>query len=194
MRSVILLSALLALPGPLAAQAGQLRTPEPRAGSAVGLVVTGSRVAGEGRILVGGWGGIVLGNRFLVGGGGMALTQDVDLPRYTSSTGFQLGFGYAGLFLKYWKDLSFGLVGEGGLLMGAGHAEVHDQIIGQEAGSDNFLILEPQAAVSRRLFGQLHGGAGLGYRLPLGVEDLPRVRSEDLRCLTLSIFLRLGGR
>ena len=120
--------------------------------------------------------------------------EDVELPGSESGTGFDLGMGYGGVILKHWWDLSGRLTGEGGLLLGAGHAAVKDRRTGQEVGSENFPILEPEVGLAFRVFRRVHVGVSVGYRLAWSIEDLPRVTSDDLRSFSGTLSLRAGGR
>ena len=85
------------------------------------------------------------------------------------------------------------LTGEVGLLLGAGHAEVRDQLTGTEVGADNFLVGEPEMSILYTVFPGIHLGVSVGYRLTSGVEDLPRVSSGDLNAFTGTLSLRWGG-
>ncbi|TFH64116.1 MAG: hypothetical protein E4G90_08725 [Gemmatimonadales bacterium] len=108
-------------------------------------------------------------------------------------TGFDLGMGYGGILFRYWEPISGSLTGEVGLLMGAGHAEVRDQLTQREVGSDNFLVAEPEMSVLYSLFPGIRLGASVGYRLTTGVQDLPGVSTGDLNAFTGTLSVRLGG-
>ena len=198
MRIGFLFAVLLALPGPLGAQAGQdPSTPDPSAGNRVRSTATAvlkaSQIADESRVHVGGWVGLVFSESLAVGGGGFALLKNVELAGSEGGTGFNLDMGYGGLFFQYWEPLGSGLTGEVGLLLGAGHAEVQDQLSRTEVGSDNFLVGEGEIGVTYSVFKGVHIGLSLGYRLTSGVEDLPGVSTGDLNAYTGSLSLRLGG-
>lgn len=193
MRHALLFCILLALPGPLGAQENQSTPTAQRAGSAAAVLLKAGQVAGADRFFLGGWAGLVFRDHLVLGGGGMALTQDVELQGSGSGTGFFLGAGYGGLLFKYWEDISPYLTGEAGLLLGAGHAEVHDRVAGREVGSENFVVMEPEVSVFYNLFRQVYLGASGGYRFAWGIEDLPRVSSGDLQSFTATLSLRVGG-
>jgi hypothetical protein len=160
--------------------------------AAAALLRTGE-IAGVRGPLLGGWVGLVFGERFVLGGGGVTLLEDVDLPGLEASTGFDLGMGYGGVVLKYRSPLSSRLTGEGGFLLGAGHAEVRDRLAGREVGAENFLTLEPEVTLYLDLFRSASVGVGLGYRFAWGVEDLPSATAQDLRSALGSLSLRIGG-
>ena len=193
MRFSALLLLLLTLPGPLKAQAGQASSAPSRAEATGTILLKGSKVAGADRLFLGGWAGLVFGNRLAIGGGGLALMENVELVGSESSTGFDLGVGYGGLTLRYWLPWSSRVTGELGLLLGAGHAQVRSLVTGTEVGSDNFAVAEPELSLFVTTLPWLHLGASAGYRMAWGVEDLPRVAVDDLRAFTASISLRIGG-
>ena len=194
MRTTLLLLLVLALPGSLRAQAGPPSSiRDGRVRSAVAFTVQGSRIAGSSRVHLGGWAGLVLGGHFLVGGGGFAPTQNVELPGTDSGTGFLLRMGYGGLVFRYWKPLDLGVTASGGMLLGAGHARVRDRLQGTELGSDNFFVLEPTLSLAHPLLSWLHIEGTLGYRKALDVEDLPTVSAADLSSFTGALSLRVGG-
>ncbi len=195
MRKLVLAGLLLALPGTLRAQAGPpSASDEGRVTSTASVLVKGSTIAEKSRAQVGGWVGLVFGGRFAVGGGGLVLLKEVDLEGTEAGTGFSLDLGYGGIFCRFWQPLSPRLTGEVGLILGAGHGEVSDRLSGAELGSDNFVIVEPEVSLFFTLFPSVHVGASGGYRLAWGVEDLPRVSQDDLRAVTATISVRLGGR
>lgn len=193
MRFPILFLALTALPAPVLAQEGPGSSSSKRVGGTAVMVVKGSEVAGQYRAHVGGWVGLVFGERLTVGGGGLAMLENVELAAAQSESGFDLGMGYGGLQVRYWWPLRGGFTLDGGALLGAGHAEVTDLVQGLEAGSDNFFVVEPEISVLFGLFSGVHVGAAAGYRVVWGAEDLPRVATEDLRGPTAALTLKIGG-
>jgi len=191
MRYGFVLAVLLALPGPLGAQAGPDPSSQDRVSATAAILLKGGKVAGENRPHLGGWAGLVFGNHLAVGGGGFALLDDVELSGSEGSTGFSLDMGYGGLVFRYWEPLSGSLTGEVGLLMGAGHAEVRD-LVRNEVGSSNFLVAEPELSLLYSFFPGIYVGVSVGYRLTTGVEDLPTVSASDLNAFTGTLSLRWG--
>ncbi len=194
MRRFFFLAALLALPGPLRAQAGAGTPSSDRVAATAALLVKAGKIAQENRLYLGGWAGLQFAENLAVGGGGLALLNDVALAGSEGSTGFNLNLGYGGLFFRYWEPVSEYLTGEVGLLLGAGHAEVRDQLSRAEVGSDNFFVTEAEISLLYSPFYRTFLGISIGYRLTQGVEDLPRVSTSDLSAFTASLSLRLGGR
>lgn len=165
----------------------------PRAGSSVSLVAKHSRLAGASRLQGGGWGGVVLGQRLLIGGGGLAAWGWKELSSSAGGRGFETTAGYGGLVLRFHEPLgSRGLL-EFGALAGAGNARVRDRYTRVELGADNFLVWEPEVGISLRLPAGLRGGVAVGYRMAWKVEDLPTLGAGDFRGMTLAAFLARGG-
>jgi len=193
MRFGFVLAVLLALPGPLEAQAGPDPSSQGRVSATAAVLLKGGRIADENRLHLGGWAGLVFGDNLAIGGGGFALLNDVQLAGSEGGSGFNLDLGYGGLIFRYWEPLSGSFTGEAGLLLGAGHAEVRDQLTRTEVGSDNFLVAEAKMSLLYSFFPGIHVGVSVGYRLTTGVEDLPRVSTGDLNAFTGTLSLRLGG-
>jgi len=97
--------------------------------------------------------------------------------------------GYGGLLFGYealtWRAASLA----GRLLLGAGHASVRAIPVGNELGADNFLVLEPEVMLRIGAVGLAHLGFAVGYRMVLGVQDLPTLVAEDLEGVSLTIIL-----
>jgi len=184
---------LLALPGALSAQAGSEAGSGNRVGAAASVVLKAGQIADESRVHLGGWAGLVFSDKLAVGGGGFALMKNVELAGPEGETGFDLDMGYGGLMVRIWEPLGSYLTAEVGLLLGAGHAEVYQQLTGTEVGSDNFLVAEGELGIAYSLSRGIHLGAAVGYRLTSGIEDLPGVSKGDLNAFTGSLSVRLGG-
>ena len=155
-------------------------------------MLKGAKIAEKGRMHLGGWAGLVFGEKLAVGGGGFGLLERVELPAAGGTSGFDLSMGYGGLFFRYWEPLVGSLLGEAGVLLGAGHAEVRDQVTRNEVSSDNFLVGEAEMSVQYPVFQGFFLGISAGYRLTAGVEGLPRVGDGDLNAFTGTVFLRMG--
>lgn len=184
---------MLVQPGPLKAQAAQPESPPPRVTAAAAFLVETGEVAGAREIMFGGWGGMVFGDRFILGGGGVALPERVEISGSEAATGFDLGMGFGGVYMRYAISRWGPLAAEGGLLLGAGHAEVRDRFVGLEVGADNFMILAPEAGFTLRVFRALQLAAFVGYRYVWGVDDLPLLSSEDFRSVSGAFSVRVGG-
>lgn len=157
------------------------------------LVLKHSRLAGSSQFHGGGWGGVVIGQRLLVGGGGLTAIGWRELAASGGGTGFETAVGYGGLVLRVREPLGPEWIMEFGALAGAGNARVRDRVTRLELGADNFWVFEPEIGLSLRLPMGLRGGAALGYRTVWKVEDLPTLKEEHFRGFTLGAFLGGGG-
>ncbi len=193
MRSFFVIAVLLALPGPVTAQAGPDPSAQERISATAGLMLKGSQIAQENRLHFGGWAGLLFTDNLAIGGGGFALINDIELVGSEGDTGFLLDMGYGGLLFRYWETLRGPLMGDVGLLLGAAHAEVRDNLTSGEVGSDNFFIAEADFGLSYSLARDFHLGISLGYRFTSGVEDLPRVSAGDINGFTSTISVQVGG-
>ncbi len=79
MRYAFVLAVLLALPGPLGAQAGPDPSSRSRVSATAAVMLKGGKIADENRLYLGGWAGLVFGGKLAVGGGGFALLNEVEL-------------------------------------------------------------------------------------------------------------------
>lgn len=191
-RPAFLVLLVLALPSLLEGQTDPAPGSSGRVRPIVGIELEAGEVAQETKLHFGGWAGVVLGGRLTVAGGGMVLTDEVDLIGSEGSTGFTLNLGYGGLLVRYREPLTSRLDGEAGVVLGAGHAEVWNRLTRREEGADNFLLAETKLSVLYTVWREVQVGASIGYRLTAGVQDLPRVSAGDLNTFTASISLRVG--
>jgi hypothetical protein len=80
----------------------------------------------------------------------------------------------------------------GRLLIGVGNANARDAVTRVRYLSDNFFMVEPTVSLAMPLGSWVEGAALLGFRIPLGVEDLGGVEERDLRGLSLGLSLHFG--
>jgi hypothetical protein len=194
MRAAILfLLVSLVLPGSVRAQERPYPPTQERVSATAAVLLKGGRIAEENRLHLGGWAGLVFGENLAVGGGGFALLNEVEIAGPEGGTGLDLGLGYGGVLFRYWESLYGSLTGEVGVLLGAGHAEVREQLSGTGVGADNFLLAEAEMGVRYGLFRGVSVGASVGYRITSGVEDLAGVSAADLNAFTGALSLRIGG-
>lgn len=60
-----------------------------------------ARVRGVSSVIIGGRGGWIINNQYVIGGGGYALVTDVELEKLGPDTTRYLDFGYSGLEFEY---------------------------------------------------------------------------------------------
>jgi hypothetical protein len=186
-RSTLLITCLatLILPGDVQTQeSGEVTG---LAGATFGL----TRLAGSVEALVGGWVGLAFRDRFAIGGFGLGMPGVVELEG--AGLRQELRFGYGGLMLDFRPPDEGKILVGGRLLLGAGNAQVRAQPIGNQLGSDNFIVLEPQAIAELPRHSLVRLTITGGYRLVYGVQDLPGIERNDLRDWTVSLSVAIGG-
>lgn len=172
---------LFLIPGLLVSEAVAAQQAAPpseaaRVSAGLGPGVGVSTVQGEAALVWAGHAGLRLGSTFWLGGAGVILTP-VD---YGASAPRRLRLGYGGL------EFEAAVPGLGpsdwrvGALLGGGNADVSDILTGVELGSDNFLVLEPRISWIRPLSTAWSTSVRLGYRLAIGVDDLPDSDAGDI--------------
>jgi hypothetical protein len=176
---------LVLLPGVLRAQ--ESGTVRGVAGATLGF----SRVAKSTEPLVGGWAGLAFGKAFAVGGFGLAMPGVVELEG--GGLVQELRFGYGGLMIDFRPPGEGPILVGGRILLGAGNAQIRAQPIGNQIGSDNFIVLEPQALAEMPRNSLVRGTITAGYRLVLGVQDLPGLDKSDLANWSVMFSLTVGG-
>lgn len=159
---------------------------------AVSVDAVGTRLAGHDALLVGGQVSLRVGSRVSIGGFGYGMPVSVRVLEGALPEDLRLGYGGLafGLTLASRKAIDV----QASLLVGAGNAQVHAQPIGNQLGSDNFLVMEPRLTIRAPQGNRLLGAASVGYRLVGGVEDLPRLAASDLRGWTVTLSVSIGGR
>ena len=157
-----------------------------------------TRLHGETALLMGGAALLGFSPRWVFGGAGFALLDELSLDDASSPS---LEVGYGGITVewspwavsragadttRYSRNLAFGL------LAGAGNAELRDAALGTRLGSDNFAVVEPTMRLSVPLATRAAVSVAAAYRLVFSVEDLDGVGADDLRGPGLGLQVRLG--
>jgi hypothetical protein len=151
-------------------------------------VVKVSSLGNTTSVLVGGYGGLLLGSRWLVGGGIYTLAN--------GSRGQGLTYGGGVVGWQWWNGHTFsssirGLVGAGqGTSIQNLTVNDRDGRTFTEAGrfSSNFFVAEPQADLLVRLTKHLHLDIGAGYRATTAERGL----TNKFSGATGSLALRIG--
>jgi hypothetical protein len=162
-----------------------------------GPALSYSRILGGDAIFFGGKGGWIINHRFVLGGGGFALTSRVPLPEGAPNIGeeLQLDFSYGGIWLEYIflpKKLVHGSIGT--LLGGGSMAYSRVRRVEHEdrkVESDVVFVAEPILAAELNISRFLRFSAGVGYRY-VGSVRLTGLRQEDVSRVTGSVMLKFG--
>jgi hypothetical protein len=155
-----------------------------------------TRLAGHDAILVGARGGWIIDHAFVVGVAGFgSASRRVDAGQVLpSGRAAGLEFGYGGVDLGWVSrpgdrvHLTLGLLLGGGAVSFNDPARLDDGWIGP---TDEFLVVEPSAALELRVTRSVRVAAGGGYRIVTGARSAT-VRSADLRAPAAGLTLKLG--
>jgi hypothetical protein len=158
---------------------------------AMAASVVGTRLAGQSGLLLGGQASLRVSSRFSVGGFGYGTAQSIRIVEGALPEDLRLGYG--GLVLDVALKSTEMMDLSSSLLVGAGNAQIHAQPIGNQLGSDNFLVFEPRLNLATSRIRRVRGTLGTGYRFVAGVQDLPRLTASDLRGWTITLSVSFGG-
>jgi len=149
-----------------------------------------SEVAGEVTAFFGGEAFLGIGERFRIGGFGYGTLESTQLVGGPAPE--ELSMGYGGIFVGLTLADPGLAVMDGELLVGAGNAQVRAQPVGNQLGSDNYLVIEPRLTLELPRHLPLRGTLKAGYRFVTGVQDLPRVATGDLGSWTVALQIVLS--
>ncbi|HRY33487.1 MAG TPA: hypothetical protein P5531_11015 [Bacteroidales bacterium] len=135
-----------------------------------------SSIRGEFAVSAGGGGGILINQRFILGGYGLGLTTrhyyDEPLPQSCLKDPL-VGFGHGGFLFGYIPDpnskihLSFtGMIGWGAISL----YDDYDQDIEDHLGVDNVFVFLPKAEAELNITRWFRLAFGLGYRFVGGID------------------------
>ena len=161
--------------------------------ASLGAFLRATRIGGSMELMLGGEASIHFLDRFTLGVAGGGLLEAAPLLRSESVVGLDLRVGYGGLVFGYEPSPQWTASPAARVLVGAGNAEVRAIPVGNRLGSDNFIVVEPEARLRLRVTRSVFAGLAVGYRLVFGVEDLTDVSPEDLRGLSLTASVFFGG-
>lgn len=189
-----LFSALVLWPriGGLQAQDSDENASDHAITASIGPFLRGTKIKGGVEPILGGEANLHLPWHLSVGVAGAGLLRPVGLVESGSNLGTDLRMGYGGLLFGYRFKTHGPVSVKGRLLLGAGNAEVRAVPVGNELGVDNFMVFEPDVVVQVRTKGGLLLGLGAGYRMVLGVQDLPNWVASDLGGGSLTIALLIS--
>jgi hypothetical protein len=164
-----------------------------------GVYTRYSKIGEADGCLVGGRGGLIINDNFVLGLGGMGLTHPTDREKLSGSdyTGLlnSVGFGYGGFLAEYYfnpKDL---IVFSAGTLIGGGGLSFYDDREQDDEGDhsegDNFFVVEPEVNIFVNVTRFCRIGAGVSYRYVAGI-DSDEFADKDFRGPSASIMAQFG--
>ena len=126
--------------------------------------------------------------RLEIGGEGVIGLGAIRLSPEGSPDRSELETGYGGVLVR-WRPAGDvpGLRWAGGLLIGAGSAQIQSPLADATIVSENYFLIEPRFSLLVRQDHRLRFSAEGGYRMALGVDPLPGIRVTELRGPTLSL-------
>lgn len=160
-------------------------------------IVRFSKIGDSYSTLVGGRGGLIINDNFVIGGCGMGLVHPRDRSDFSGKTYVgnydQVDFAYGGGLMEYYftpKSL-FGFsvgttIGGGGLTFHS-RKEAYDD----EYGSDVFFVAEPEVNFFVNITKFCRIGAGLSYRYIRGI-GVDEFDDKDFRGPSVGIIFALG--
>ena len=160
--------------------------------ASIGPFLRGTKIKDGVEPILGGEANLHLPWHLSVGVAGAGLLRAVRLVESGTNLGTDLRMGYGGLLFGYGLKTHHPVSIKGRLLLGAGNAEVRAVPVGNELGVDNFMVFEPDVVVQVRTKGGLLLGLGAGYRMVMGVQDLPNLVASDLGGGSLTIILLIS--
>ncbi|MDA3899584.1 MAG: caspase family protein [Spirochaetes bacterium] len=147
---------------------------------------------------VGGAGGVIINNKFVLGGGGFGLVNPLKLGDYTDNYNEQedqyLALGYGGFYFQYYfnpKDIvtySVGLIGGGGSCT---LTKNMDDDTEDYSNSSGFFALHPFFNVNVNVTRFLRVGAGVGYNYFSDI-DVAYLRPDEFNNLSINLFVQFG--
>ncbi|NUQ82709.1 MAG: hypothetical protein HUU10_13950 [Bacteroidetes bacterium] len=156
-----------------------------------------TRIAGDGALMTGGYGGVLLNNQWGIGGGGFGLATEIKAPASIQSTSIEplyLRLGYGGFYLEYTQNpnkllhLNYAmLIGAGGFTYTTKKMDDWDY----DGHHNTFFVAEPFVGMELNVTNWFHPSIGASYRFIAG-ENLKGFESKDLSDFTLALNLKFG--
>lgn len=147
--------------------------------------------------LVGGRGGLIINDNFVIGIAGMGLTYPSEREKISGSnyTGImdRVDFGYGGGLIEYYfnpKDL---IVFSAGTLIGGGSLSFHEKNneSDDENNGDEFFIIEPELNVFVNVTRFCRIGIGVSYRFTAGITA-EEFSDKDFRGASATVMAQFG--
>lgn len=165
--------------------------PDGTVGASLELRPAASRIADRLLPLLGVAGGVHLSPWVELAGEAVVALRRVRVSPDDSPDRSELTLGYGGVSLRY--HLSPGSSASswsGALLVGAGTARVRSTLVGQDVGTDNFFVVEPNVSYQRYFRPNVAGAVSGAYRFTPGFDPLPGLEAGSLRGFVLSLSVR----
>ncbi|WPP51655.1 hypothetical protein [Catalinimonas niigatensis] len=155
-----------------------------------------SAINGDFASFMGGYGGWFINKRFMIGGGGFGLVNNLAVPedaRIDPTLDLHYDMGYGGLMFEYVLSSDRILHLMGNFLIGGGGIEQDYE--GEDDFEDTksgFFVFEPGVHLEVNITPFLRANGGITYRLISG-SDTYGIRDRDLSSMGLAVGLKLGN-
>jgi hypothetical protein len=151
-------------------------------------------IHGKSSIFMGGQGGWIINHRFVLGGAGGGLVNNVRVEREGIEKEQYLNFGYGGVLLEYIANSHKLLHYEIQSIIGAGNVSFRDEKNRENQDNleeDSFFVWEPGANIILNVTKSFRISVGGTYRFVSGVALLG-TSEEDLTDYTIQIGFKFG--
>lgn len=194
MRTITTIIVALFFAGQLSAQQETLFGDYLESGGYGGPFVQFGKIAGANGVFVGGQGGWIVNHKFVLGGRGYGLANEVEVE---NEENLKYEFGCGGVLLEYIINsnrlvhLSVQtMIGAGGITYSYKDKDFDRGI--SDFGEDSFFVLEPGVNVVLNINRFFRVAAGVNYRYVNGV-NYRTLTDSDLSDVSGQILLKFGG-
>ncbi len=194
MKKILIIFLLLFICGAVAAQEETLLGPGAIThGGYGGPLLKFTEINGETGILVGGRGGWIINETFVLGGGGYGLVNKIEGNMYVGGEKPNIEFGYGGVIFEYINNsrklIHFSV---STLVGGGGHSLRDDNFFNDDDDSDVFFVAEPEVTVMLNVTRFFRIGLNAGYRFISGADDY-NMENSDLSGFAGGITFKFGS-
>lgn len=162
-----------------------------------GVYTKYAKIGDANSCLVGGRGGLIINDSFVMGLAGMGLVYPTERDKisgkeYTGSLD-RVDFGYGGLLLEYYFHPKELIVFSAGTLIGGGALSFHEKNSDSdnEDNGDNFFIVEPELNVFVNVTRFCRIGIGVSYRFTAGIRA-DEFSDKDFRGASAAVMANFG--
>lgn len=162
-----------------------------------GVYTKYARIGEANGCLVGGRGGLIINDSFVIGLAGMGLVYPTEREKISgkdyTGTLDRTDFGYGGLLLEYYFNPKEIVVFSAGSLIGGGALSFHEKNgdSDNEDNGDNFFIVEPELNVFVNVTRFCRIGIGVSYRFTAGIRT-DEFSDKDFRGPSAAIMANFG--
>jgi len=149
-------------------------------------------IGGKTGLMVGGQGGILINNQFLIGASGYGLVSDIDVKERYKNDFDVISFEYGGLDLEYIIKPDNAIHSVVGLMIGSGRFSLDKNTYNYEFVDDFIWMLEPKAKIEFNMIKYFKIDVALNYRFVFDSETEDYTNS-DLSGLSLELLFKFGG-